>query len=183
MATWTLIEGRLADRLPMRMYLAEHEGELWRASMHDNEHPLSEDEFVWRLGKTANWRRAGKGVNSKALSAAAEQLADYFAGRRLSFDASLSLRGTPFQIRVWKELIAIPFGVTRSYGEVAELIGHPNAFRAVGSANGRNNLPVFVPCHRVLAAGGKLGGFTGGIGLKKRLLAHEASVLASSQAA
>ncbi len=167
----------------MRMYLAEHEGKLWHASMHDDEHPHTEDEFVWRLGKRLDWKRVGTRAGSDTLSVAAAQVSDYFAGRRVSFDVPLSLRGTPFQVRVWEKLMEIPFGVTRSYGEIAELIKHPAACRAVGSANGRNNLPVFVPCHRVLAAGGKLGGFTGGIGLKKRLLEHEASVLDKRRAA
>lgn len=183
MATWTLVEGRLADGLAMRMYLAEEGGALWSASMHDDEHPLSEDEFAWRIRTAGTWQRSDSRACSDVLSAAAEQLAEYFKGRRVTFDVPLSLRGTPFQVRVWQELMQIPFGATRSYGEIAELIGHPSAFRAVGSANGRNHLPMFVPCHRVLAAGGKLGGFTGGIGLKKRLLAHEASVAASRQAA
>ncbi len=183
MATWTLVEGRLTDGLPMRMYLAENESMLWHASMNDAEHPHTEDEFVWRLGKRLEWRRMGSRATSNVLSVAAEQIGDYFAGRRLNFDIPLSLRGTPFQVRVWKKLMEIPFGGTRSYGEIAELIENPAACRAVGSANGRNNLPIFVPCHRVLAAGGKLGGFTGGIGLKKRLLAHEASVLNKRRAA
>jgi O-6-methylguanine DNA methyltransferase len=86
-------------------------------------------------------------------------------------------------VRVWQQLREIPFGSTCTYGELAATIGHPSAFRAVGGANGHNWLPIFVPCHRVLAVGGKLGGFTGGIGLKKRLLAHEAAVLGSRAAA
>ncbi len=167
----------------MRMYLAENDGKLWHASMHDDEHRRTEDEFAWRLGKHLDWKRVDSRRAANALAAATEQLKDYFAGRRLSFDVPLSLRGTPFQVRVWEELMAIPFGATRSYGEIAELIENPAACRAVGSANGRNNLPVFVPCHRVLAAGGKLGGFTGGIGLKKRLLGHEAAVLNKRRAA
>lgn len=183
MATWTLVEGRLADALPMRMYLAENEGKLWHASMHDDEHPHTEDEFAWRLRKRLDWRRVDSRTAANTLSVAAEQVLAYFAGRRLSFDVPLALRGTPFQVRVWEKLMEIPFGATRSYGAIAELIAHPAACRAVGSANGRNNLPVFVPCHRVLAAGGKLGGFTGGIGLKKRLLAHEAYVLDKRRAA
>ena len=104
-------------------------------------------------------------------------MSEYFAGRRLLFEVPLSLRGTAFQVKVWQQLTRIAFGATASYGDIAEVVGHPAAFRAVGTANGRNNLPIFVPCHRVIAAGGKLGGFTGGINLKKRLLAHEAAVL------
>ena len=167
----------------MRIYLAAHQKTLWSASMHDDQHPIGEDEFLWRLGSTLSWRRLEKKTTSEALSTAAQQVSEYFAGRRMKFDIQLSLRGTPFQVRVWRQLIGIPFGSTQSYGEIAEAIGKPGAPRAVGSANGRNNLPLFVPCHRVIAAGGKLGGFTGGIGLKKRLLAHEAAVLARGEAA
>lgn len=151
--------------------------------MCDDEHPRSEDEFLWRLGTALKWQRFQTGSGSDFLKTVAGQVSDYFAGRRASFELPIELRGTRFQVRVWEELIKIPFGVTRSYAEIAHLIGHANAFRAVGNANGRNNLPVFVPCHRVLASGGKLGGFTGGVGLKKRLLAHEAAVLSGRKAA
>lgn len=183
MGCWTLVEGLLADGLPMRLYVAEHGGKLWAVSMHDDEHPRSEDEFIWRLGSAMEWSRCEMGAGSDMLRAATAEARDYFAGHRLSFDVPVELRGTSFQVRVWQELARIPFGMTRSYADIAELIGHPAAFRAVGNANGRNNLPLFVPCHRVLASGGKLGGFTGGIGLKKRLLEHEAAVLAKQKAA
>jgi O-6-methylguanine DNA methyltransferase len=179
MANWAVAEGELADRLPMRLYLAEQEGKLWAASLCDDDYPRSEDEFLWRLRIVTGWRRWRGGAGSDVLADAVAQVSEYFAGRRLQFDLPLHLRGTRFQVQVWEELMRIPFGVTCSYGDLAELIGHPTAFRAVGGANGRNNLPVFIPCHRVLAAGGKLGGFTGGTGLKKRLLAHEAAVLGS----
>jgi len=183
MGFWTLIEGSLTDGLPMRLYVAEHGGKLWAASMHDDEHPRSEDEFTWRLGSGIKWNRCEAGPGSDLLRDSKEELLEYFAGRRLSFHLPLELRGTSFQVRVWQELLQIPFGVTRSYADVARLIEHPSAFRAVGNANGRNHLPLFVPCHRVLASGGKLGGFTGGIGLKKRLLSHEAAVLGKQKAA
>src|SRR5579875_870146 len=132
MATWAVAEGRLVDGLPMRIYLAAHEDALWSASMHDDAHPLSEDEFLWRLGTQLSWRRETRNV-SGALGSAVEQIREYFAGRRRSFDLPLSLRGTAFQVRVWKQLIRIPFGATRSYGEIAESIGKPDAPRAVGS--------------------------------------------------
>lgn len=183
MALWMLVEGPLADGAPMRVYVAEHDNRLWSASLNDDEHPRSEDEFLWRLGSRLPWRRCAAGSGSEFLRAAAAQLCDYFAGRRTSFELPLDLRGTAFQVRVWQELLRIPFGATRSYRDIAESIGQAKACRAVGSANGRNNLPIFVPCHRVLASGGKLGGFTGGIGLKKRLLAHEAAVAGRSKAA
>jgi methylated-DNA-[protein]-cysteine S-methyltransferase len=174
MGHWTWVEGLLADGLPMRLYLAEHDGKLWSAGFSDRVHPRTEHEFEWRLGKDIHWLRAD---SCAVLRDASAQVNEYFAGKRLTFDLPLALRGTPFQVRVWEELIRIPFGGKLSYGDVAEAVGQPTAFRAVGNANGRNNLPPFVPCHRVLAAGGKLGGYTGGPGLKSRLLAHEALVL------
>jgi methylated-DNA-[protein]-cysteine S-methyltransferase len=183
MAHWTLVEGRLSDGLPMRLYIAERDGKLWSAILHDDLHPKAEDEFTYRLRGPDKWARSKAGSGPQVLAAAASQIKDYFAGRRLAFELPLDLHGTAFQVRVWQQLTQIPFAETRSYGDIAEEIGHPAAYRAVGNANGRNNLPVFVPCHRVLAAGGKLGGFTGGIGLKKRLLDHEAAVAARRSSA
>ncbi|HEX3684311.1 MAG TPA: methylated-DNA--[protein]-cysteine S-methyltransferase [Bryobacteraceae bacterium] len=183
MAEWTRIDGTLADGLQMRLYLAEHEGGLWSAALEDDLHRTSEEEFVRRLGKHAPWvRRESRGV-SEALGRAAAEVCEYFSGRRLSFDLPIEFRGTPFQLRVWQELRRIPFGATCSYSEIAETIGQPTACRAVGNANGKNRLPLVIPCHRVLAASGKLGGFTGGLGLKRRLLDHEAAVLGKRNAA
>ena len=158
MMSWTMVEGRLADGLPMRMYLSAQNGQLWSARMHDEEHPLDEGEFVAGLDGPVQRQDAKR--SSEVLCHAAEQVKHYFGGSLLQFDLPLSLRGTPFQVRVWRELIAIPFGATRSYAQIAEVIGQPMACRAVGSANGRNHLPVIVPCHRVIAADGKLSGFT-----------------------
>ncbi|MEO8192718.1 MAG: methylated-DNA--[protein]-cysteine S-methyltransferase [Gemmatimonadales bacterium] len=95
------------------------------------------------------------------------------AGKDLSEKLPLDLQGTPFQIEVWKEMLRIPAGSTRSYAEVARNIGRPKAFRAVAQACGANPVPVIVPCHRVVASGGKLGGYTGGIDRKIALLANE----------
>ena len=183
MAEWIAIEGMLADGLRMRLYLSEHDCKLWSASFEDDLHPMSEDEFIWRLGKGEHWVRRERGSGSELLRHAAAQVEEYFSGRRLNFDVALGFRGTEFQIRVWQELTRIPFGATRSYREIAETIGQPTACRAVGNANGKNRLPLLIPCHRVLASDGKLGGFTGGIGLKKRLLDHETAVLGSRHAA
>jgi O-6-methylguanine DNA methyltransferase len=100
-----------------------------------------------------------------------EQLEEYFAGRRLVFRLPLDLdQGTPFQRRVWKALLDIPYGTTVTYKDVAAAIGQPSAVRAVGSANGSNPIPIVVPCHRVIAAGGKIGGYGGGIPVKTKLL-------------
>jgi methylated-DNA-[protein]-cysteine S-methyltransferase len=97
----------------------------------------------------------------------------YFAGDLRQFDLPLEPEGTPFQQRVWKELLKIPYGETRSYMEIAQHIGAPAAVRAVGAANGANPLPIVVPCHRVIGASGKLVGYGGGLNLKRRLLALE----------
>ena len=107
------------------------------------------------------------------LPKAIKQLKEYFAGNRREFDLPLSLEGTEFQQRVWRELTKIPFGKTWSYGQLAKRIGNPNGSRAVGLANGRNPIAIIVPCHRVIGADGSLTGFGGGIDRKEWLLAHE----------
>lgn len=107
---------------------------------------------------------------------AAEQLAAYFDGRLRRFDLELAPNGTPFQLRVWEQLRAIPYGETRSYGQLAAALGSPGASRAVGLANGRNPLSIIVPCHRVIGANGSLTGFAGGMERKRLLLDLEAGV-------
>lgn len=102
-----------------------------------------------------------------------EQLEEYFAGKRNSFSLSLDLRGTQFQNDVWRALLAIPFGETRTYGELARQLGNPKATRAVGAANGRNPVAIVVPCHRVIGSNGKLTGFAGGLDAKAHLLRLE----------
>jgi methylated-DNA-[protein]-cysteine S-methyltransferase len=119
-------------------------------------------------------RAPGGWVHDAApFRAAIAQLGEYFAGRRRAFDLPLAPRGTEFQRRVWRELTAIPYGKTISYGELARRIGKPSASRAVGLANGANPLPVIVPCHRVIGADGSLTGFGGGLPIKRKLLALE----------
>ena len=113
---------------------------------------------------------------SAMLDAAATQLHDYFAGHRRDFDLPLSARGTQFQRRVWDELRRIPFGRTLSYGELARRIGNASASRAVGAANGRNPLPIVVPCHRVIGSSGALTGFAGGLPIKRFLLRLEGAL-------
>ena len=100
------------------------------------------------------------------------QLEEYFAGERKEFDVPMELDGTPFQREVWTELTRIPYGETISYGELARRVGRPNGPRAVGQANGRNPIPIVVPCHRVLASNG-IGGYGGGLKVKRALLAVE----------
>jgi methylated-DNA-[protein]-cysteine S-methyltransferase len=110
----------------------------------------------------------------------ARQLEQYFAGTRRDFDLPLAPVGTEFQLAAWAALQAIPFGQTRSYQQQAQAIGRPKAMRAIGAANGKNPLPIVVPCHRVIGKDGSLVGFGGGLSCKQWLLAHEASVLASA---
>jgi methylated-DNA-[protein]-cysteine S-methyltransferase len=110
------------------------------------------------------------------LERASHQLAEYFAGRRQRFDLPLRPVGTPFQQRVWQALQQIPYGATRSYLEIARAIGQPTACRAVGGANGRNPLPIVIPCHRVIGARGALVGFSAGLDRKVWLLRHEAEL-------
>ena len=101
------------------------------------------------------------------------QLREYFSGKRKTFSIHLDLRGTRFQKSVWDALLAIPFGETRSYGQLAKQLGNPRATRAVGAANGRNPVSIIVPCHRVIGSSGKLTGFAGGLDVKARLLSLE----------
>lgn len=115
-----------------------------------------------------------------ALSQARRQLLEYFDGARRTFDLALNPVGTPFQLRAWHALADIPYGSTRSYGEQARRIGAPSAVRAVGAANGRNPLPIVLPCHRVLGADGSLTGFGGGLPLKAALLRLEGALPAAA---
>jgi methylated-DNA-[protein]-cysteine S-methyltransferase len=101
------------------------------------------------------------------------QLGEYFAGKRKVFSIALDMRGTRFQKDVWEALLAIPFGETRSYRQLAQQLGNPRATRAVGAANGRNPVSIIVPCHRVIGSSGKLTGFAGGLDAKAHLLGLE----------
>lgn len=116
------------------------------------------------------------------LLKAEQQLNEYFAGRRTAFDLELDFVGTEFQKQVWAALLAIPFGETRSYGQLAASIGKPTAVRAVGAANGRNPISIIAPCHRVIGSNGDLTGFAGGLGNKRFLLALEGARNLSSPA-
>ena len=110
----------------------------------------------------------------KPLPEARQQLQEYFAGTRKAFDLPLRLNGTEFQVSVLNALQEIPYGETVSYGEIAKRIGNPKAMRAVGAANGRNPIPIVVPCHRVIGSSGDMTGFGGGIDTKEALLRLEA---------
>jgi methylated-DNA-[protein]-cysteine S-methyltransferase len=122
------------------------------------------------LPRTAEWVMD---PTAAPLPEAVRQLNEYFAGGRRHFDLPLRLIGTDFQKRVWRELTAIPFGETWSYGQLAKRLDNPNACRAVGLANGKNPIAIIVPCHRVIGADGSLTGFGGGLPRKEWLLAHE----------
>ena len=113
------------------------------------------------------------------VDVAAQQLAEYFAGERMAFDVPLAPQGTEFQQTVWTALGDVPFGTTATYGEIARAIGQLTATRAVGAANGRNPIPIIIPCHRVIGASGELTGYSGGGGIetKRRLLDHESGTL------
>lgn len=107
------------------------------------------------------------------LEKAARQLEEYFAGQRKVFSLPLAPKGTEFQLRVWQALLQIPYGETRSYGELAAMVGNPKACRAVGGANHRNPLSILIPCHRVVGTGGSLTGYAGGLSVKEFLLKLE----------
>jgi methylated-DNA-[protein]-cysteine S-methyltransferase len=113
---------------------------------------------------------------SDGMRAVHAQLNEYFAGKRRTFDLRLDPRGTPFEQRVWSRLREIPYGVTTSYGAIAQEFGLENGARAVGRANGANRIPIVIPCHRVIGADGTLTGFGGGLPLKRRLLELEGAI-------
>ena len=115
------------------------------------------------------------------LDEAVRQLDEYFAGERLEFELPLEPNGTPFQRQAWTALCTIPYGETISYGEQARRLGDRNKSRAVGAANGKNPIPIVVPCHRVIGANGHLTGFGGGLGVKAWLLQHELQVRARAR--
>ncbi len=121
--------------------------------------------------KTLSWENSPDKVEPYA-----RELSEYFAGKRRDFTLPLDLRGTPFQLQCWRALVAIPYGETRSYADIARAVKKPQAFRAVGMANNRNPIAVVVPCHRVIASDGTLCGYGGGLDIKRRLLELEGAV-------
>ena len=137
---------------------------LGRLALHASEHGLARIELA---------ARGGASQPTPLLELAARQLAEYFAGERASFDLPLDPRGSDFDLAVWTELRRIPHGETISYAELARRVGRPSAARAVGGANGRNPLPIVIPCHRVVASDGSLGGYAGGLAMKRALLGIE----------
>jgi methylated-DNA-[protein]-cysteine S-methyltransferase len=145
-----------------RLTLTAEDGALTGLHMHEQRHfPVAVPPGAATVG-------AGE-----ELAPFVQALQAYFAGELTDFELPLDLRGTPFQRRVWQALQEIPYGETISYGELASWVGNPNASRAVGSANGRNPVAIIVPCHRVIAADGGIGGYGGGLERKTWLLEHE----------
>ena len=131
--------------------------------------------ILWENDKPRRVRLAAvsEDKNHPVLLEAERQLKDYFSGKRKSFSVKLDFQGTEFQKKVWAALLTIPFGETRSYGQIAKQIQNPKAVRAVGAANGKNPISIIAPCHRVIGSTGKLTGFAGGLEAKARLLALE----------
>ncbi len=157
-------------------------GPLWLAA---DEEGLTAVHFAAApdAAERRRWRRWGlpapqRDDDHPLLRRAVRQLEAYFLGERTAFDLPLDLRGTPFQKRVWEEVARIPYGETRTYGYIAGQIGRPWAARAVGQAVGRNPVVIVVPCHRVVAADGTLGGFSSGLWRKRALLALEGVTVA-----
>lgn len=150
-----------------RLYLAMEAGELIALSL--GEHAKAHIFEQLKLKNSEAEIKASK----PAFNSTIKQLNEYFAGERFDFDLPLQLKGSVFQKQVWNELLKIPYGKTISYGELAERIDSPGGMRAVGAANGQNPIPIIVPCHRVIAADGSLGGYTGGLEIKHKLLELE----------
>ncbi len=119
-----------------------------------------------------DWRQG----DNDTLHAAQTQLAEYFDGKRRDFDLPLAPHGTEFQVQVWRELARIPYGATLNYAQLAQRIDNPGAIRAVGAANGRNPLPIVLPCHRVIGTDGAMVGFGGGVAVKEFLLRLEGAM-------
>lgn len=128
-----------------------------------------------KIVQVSTWREVPESTEEETaeIKEAAKQLAEYFTGARQSFDLPLSPQGTEFQQRVWQALCDIPYGETRTYKQVAEAIGNPQASRAVGMANNRNPIMIIIPCHRVIGANGALTGYAGGLDMKDTLLKLE----------
>lgn len=149
-------------------YIDSPIGQILLAGDDDGLHYIGFPEGKGRIEPQPGWVRS-----DSAFADAARQLSEYFDGRRRSFDLQLSPHGTRFQLAVLRALQEIPYGETRSYAEIAKAVGNPKAVRAVGAANGRNPLPIVIPCHRVIGAKGGLTGFGGGIETKRFLLELE----------
>lgn len=137
----------------------------------EEEGAITEISFAQELPKGAERRE------TPLIKRCQEELEEYFAGRRLTFDLPLAPKGTVFQQSVWRALESIPYGEVRSYGDIARQIGNPKACRAIGGANNRNPIAIVIPCHRVIGADGRLVGYGGGLDKKEMLLSLERQVM------
>jgi methylated-DNA-[protein]-cysteine S-methyltransferase len=165
MSTGTIFFERFDTPIGTLTIAADADG-LRHIEFPNNRHPAD------RVG----WVPGARGSISDVLRATHRQLLEYFAGERRDFDLPLRPQGTLFQMEVWRTLATIPYGDTWSYRDLARAIGKPDAMRAVGAANGRNPLPIVLPCHRVIGADGSLTGFGGGLSTKEALLRLEGAL-------
>jgi methylated-DNA-[protein]-cysteine S-methyltransferase len=162
-----VIATTVLERAPWRLRLARS----WRGLCYLS---LDADDIGSLSAHVSrHFRDAAVADDPAALAAEAGQIAEYLSGTRRHIDVDLDLRGTSFQVRVWRALLAVPYGTTITYGEVARVIGRPGGAHAVGQAVGHNPVGIVVPCHRVVASGGRLGGYGGSLEPKRRLLALE----------
>ena len=151
-------------------FAVNDDGELVRASFREGDYALTIEQELERDGYQID-------VDPMITSGIRQQIDAYTAGERVQFSIPVAMQGTEWQQRVWRELMNIPFGEIRTYGEIASIVCTPKAARAVGRANATNPIPLIVPCHRVVGADGSLTGFGGGLHLKTRLLEHEMAVV------
>jgi O-6-methylguanine DNA methyltransferase len=170
--TATLHWGRVPSTIGECIILATEAGVCWAGTPG-----TSVDEGIAWAKHALQVEHVIEGGRCPPLQIATEELRRYLQGERVQFSCPLDLHGTPFQISVWRELCHIPYGETRSYGEMARAIGRPSASRAVGAANGANPIAIIVPCHRVIGSNGKLVGYGGGLPTKEWLLALEGASL------
>ena len=138
-------------------------------------------EFAGRANPIFDMGESPSAIQVEMAQSCRRELDEYFAGQRREFTMPIDLRGTPFQLACWKALLAIPYGETRTYADIARAVGRPQGFRAVGLANNRNPIAIIVPCHRVIASDGTLCGYGGGLNVKRKLLDLEGA-LATAQA-
>lgn len=142
-----------------KLWIAEKEGKL--------SHILFEDVLLCEIEKTS------------VIDSVCKQLDEYFAGERKTFDIPLCIEGTSFQQKVWNALLTVEYGKTATYGDIAKLIGQPEASRAVGGANNKNKIPIIIPCHRIIGKNGTLTGYAGGLDIKQYLLDLESKFVLS----
>ncbi len=135
----------------------------------------AEEDAIVYLGFCDSPPKASQ-IKNKVIQQCCRELDEYFAKKRKFFDVKLKIKGTPFQEKVWQELLKIPYGKTISYAQLAQACGNPKAYRAAGSANGKNCIALIIPCHRVIASDGKLGGYAYGLEVKKKLLELEKAI-------